>query len=88
MQKTLNFICAILIVIIGFYLTISLCALFFIFTGQLSVGHELDEGATVPQVFTLLAFQAACVLAMAGLVVIRAKVCKKYDFKYLRPKDT
>lgn len=87
MRKVVNFICAVLMAGVGIYLTISICILVFIFTGQLQVGNDLGDGNVVPSVSTLLCFQAFCILFMAALVLMRAKLGKQYDFKFLRPSD-
>lgn len=87
MRKVVNFMRAILIAFVGFYFTISVCILLFIFTGQLQVGNSLGDGNVVPSVTTLLFYQASCILLMVALVVIRAKVGKQYDFKFMRPRD-
>lgn len=87
MRKVVNFICAALLVGVGLCLTISICILVFIFTGQLQVGNSLGDGDVVPKVSSLLCFQALCIFLMAALILMRAKVGKQYDFKFLRPRD-
>ncbi len=86
MKTIINFICASFIAIIGIYFTISICMILFILSGQLQVGEGFIDGDIVPSVPTILLFQVASLLAMAVLVLIRAKFGKKYDFKFLEPK--
>jgi hypothetical protein len=86
-RKLVNFICALALALTGLYFTISLCILFFIFTGRLEVGYEFSSEDRVPGISTLLLFQAACIFIMATLVLIRAKVGNTYDFTFLKPED-
>lgn len=87
MRKFVNFICAVLMVGVGLYFSVSICMLAFIFTGHLQVGNDLGDGNVVPPVSNLLIFQAFSILFMSAMVLIRAKVGKQYDFKFLRPRD-
>jgi len=87
-RRIVNIFCASIIAIIGIYFTISVCILFFIFTGQLTVGYKSAGELAIPTVLHLVLFQGISFFIMAGCVLVRAKVGKQYDFKFLQPKST
>jgi hypothetical protein len=83
-----NFVCATIVAIIFLYFVISVAMLLFIFTGQLTVGQPMYIDMMTPSITNILKFQLVCILMISVCVLIRVKVGKKYDFKFLQPKNS
>ena len=84
----INFICATVAIFTVFYLAVSVAITYFILTGQLTVGKPMYFETDTPDIPGLLTFQAVSIVIIICCVLIRAIVGKKYDFKFLQPKDT
>jgi hypothetical protein len=67
---------------------VSFAISFFIVTDQLTVGQPMYHEMVTPSLAGLLLNQAISIAILMVCILIRAKVGKKYDFKFLRPKNT
>ena len=78
-----NFLAATVIVIVSFYLVISICILFFKLTGRLSEGPMFFEIQT-PSYVGLFKFQAISLAVMSACFFVRGTFGHKRDFSFLR----
>ena len=66
----------------------SVAITYFILTGQLTVGQTMYFETVTPDIVSFLIFQSVSIAIIFSCVLVRAKIGKKYDFKFLQPKDT
>ena len=83
----INFICATILIFVGLYFVVSVAISFFILSGQLTVDQPMYHEMVTPSLVSLFLFQATSIVIFIGCILIRAKVGKKYDFKFLQPKN-
>ena len=84
----INFICATIIIFVGLYFVVSVAISFFVLSGQLTVSQPMYHEMVTPSLISLLFYQATSIAILTVCVLIRAKVGKKYDFKFLQPNNT
>ena len=83
----INFICATTIIFVGLYFVVSVAISVFILSGQLTTGQPMYSEMLTPSLVSLLMYQATSAAILIVCILIRAKVGKKYDFKFLQPKS-
>ncbi len=76
--------CAITIVMVFLYFSISLAILAFIVMGDLTPGQPMYFDANTPTLWQVMAFQLICMAIMASGFFLRSKIGQKNDFKFLR----
>ncbi len=84
----INFISGAIVAIVFLYFVISLAVTFFILTGMLTDGQPMYIDLKTPPLYGLTIFQVISFSIISICILIRAKIGKKYDFKFLQPKHT
>ena len=80
LRFVVNFLCMLILNLLGIYFFISFLILYFIFTGTLIVGEEMYFDSITPSIFSLIIFQLVSLVVFAVCLFIRAKFCGKNDF--------
>ena len=82
----INSICATIIIFVGLYFVISVAISIFILSGKLTVGQPMYSEMVTPSLLSLFIYQATSTAILIVCVLIRAKVGKKYGFRFLQSK--
>lgn len=85
-RNVVNIVGALIIGIITMYFSVSVCITLFLVFGVLDRNFSVPGEFTIPSLLALSCFQFVCIFIVSCLVFVRAKIGKKYDFQFLRPK--
>lgn len=85
-RRVINILSACAIAIITMYFVVSVCLTLFLLFGIIDQNFSVQGEFKIPSLRILFFFQICCVLAISLFVLVRGKIGKKYDFKFLRPK--
>jgi len=82
-----NFLFGFIACIVGIYFVASLVTSYYVLTGRLRVGEPFYIDSLTPSLNELLIFQIACIGIILFCIAVRTYFGKKYDFKFLQPKE-